>query len=402
MQSDHNESHEPAKTEVVRPPEADTEAQTFCYSDEQKLGVFSVASLVLNKMIGSGIFSTPAAVFRSTGSIGVSLLFWFVGGVLAFCGLSIWLEFGLAIPRSGGEKNYLERVYRRPKYLTTCVLAAQMVLLGFSTGNAIDFGQFIVDACNAVVANETWAERAIATGCVTFAVVLHGVFPQWGIRLMNVVGLFKVIFMLVIAFSGVAALAGYRGTDDPHNFDDSFSKMDMERYGKGGFRGYSSALLSVIYSFSGWETANYVLSEVRNPRRTLAIAAPLAVGTVTILYMLANIAYFAAVDKLELVMSDVTVAAIFFKNMFGESAADKTLPVFVAVSSLGGVLAASFSHSRLTQELGKEGILPFGKFWASNSPCNAPAASLFLHWIVTVIVLVAPPLGQSYEAVMKL
>ncbi len=280
------------------------------------------------------------------------------------------------MPRSGGEKNYLERIFRRPRHLATCVLAAQMVLLGFSAGNAVAFGQLIVDACSSTVAGETWAARAIGIACVTIAVLLHSVLPQWGVRLMNLMGVFKVLVMLVIAFSGVAALVGYRGTDDPHNFDHSFSRADMARYGTGGFCAYSNALISIVYSFSGWESANYVLSEVRNPRRTLAIAAPLAVGLVTVLYMLANIAYFAAVGKSDLATSELLVAALFFKNMFGDGAAAKTLPVFVAVSSLGSVLATSFAHSRLNQELGKDRILPFGRFWASNKPCNAPAASV--------------------------
>ncbi|OAA73057.1 Amino acid/polyamine transporter I [Akanthomyces lecanii RCEF 1005] len=402
MRSDRNDSHGSAKSIVVRQRHADVEAQQFSYSDERKLGIFSTAFLIINKMIGTGIFSAPATVFSATGSVGISLLLWLLGGILAFCGLSIYLEFGLAIPRSGGEKNYLERIYRRPKYLASCILALQMVLLGFSAGNAVAFGQLIVNACSSTLTGETWAARAIGIGCMTFAVLLHSLLPQWGVRLMNLMGVFKVVVMLVIAFSGVAALAGYRGTDDPHNFDHSFSRTDMERYGAGGFYAYSSALLSIIYTFSGWESANYVLSEVRNPRRTLAIAAPLAVGVVTVLYMMANIAYFAAVRKLDLATSELLVAALFFKNMFGESAAAKTLPVFVAVSSLGSVLATSFAHSRLNQELGKERILPFGRFWASNKPCNAPAASLVLHWVITVIVIAAPPLGHSYDAIIEL
>ena len=80
--------------------------------------------------------------------------------------------------------------------------------------------------------------------------------------------------------------------------------------------------------------------------------------------------------------------------------------VFIAAQVTGGclgsVLATSFAHSRLNQELAKQRILPLGKFWASNRPFNAPAASLLLHWIVTMIVLFAPPLGQSYDVLVKL
>ena len=52
--------------------------------------------------------------------------------------------------------------------------------------------------------------------------------------------------------------------------------------------------------------------------------------------------------------------------------------------------------------MAKEGLLPFSRFFASNKPFGAPAASLFLHWLVTVIVLVAPPAGEAYEFIVDL
>ncbi|KAK6846131.1 amino acid transporter [Apiospora arundinis] len=100
--------------------------------------------------------------------------------------------------------------------------------------------------------------------------------------------------------------------------------------------------------------------------------------------------------------SEVIVAGVFFRNMFGDSAAARSLPVFVALSNMGNVLAVSFAHARLNQEFGKEGLLPWSRFWASIKPFNAPAASLFLHWLVTVIVLVAPPPGPAYNFIVQL
>ncbi|KAJ4285937.1 hypothetical protein N0V88_008212 [Collariella sp. IMI 366227] len=244
----------------------------YAYDDSRKLGITGAVFLILNKMIGTGIFSTPSSIFAATGSVGVSLMLWVIGGLLTFCGLSVWLEFGLAIPRSGGEKNYLERIYRHPRYLATCV---------------------------------------------------------------------------------------------------PFRIESGEGYGGGGAYAYSNALLNIVYSYKGWENANYVLGEIRDPRRTLTIAAPLAVGGVTILYVLANVAYFAAIPKADLATSEVIVAGLFFKNVFGDSAGARSLPAFVALSNLGNVLAVSFAHARLNQELGKEGLLPLSRVWGSNKPFNS-------------------------------
>jgi amino acid transporter len=129
---------------------------------------------------------------------------------------------------------------------------------------------------------------------------------------------------------------------------------------------------------------------------------PLAVGGVTILYILANVAYFAAIPKSDLANSEVIVAGLFFRNVFGDSAGVRSLPAFVALSNLGNVLAVSFAHSRLNQEFAKEGLLPFSRFWASIKPFNAPASALLLHWLVTVIILVAPPAGPAYNFIVDL
>lgn len=55
----------------------------------------------------------------------------------------------------------------------------------------------------------------------------------------------------------------------------------------------------------------------------------------------------------------------------------------------------------MVQELGREGILPFSRFWASNKPFNAPLAGLFEHWVVSVVIMLAPPPGDAYNFMVK-
>ena len=77
---------------------------------------------------------------------------------------------------------------------------------------------------------------------------------------------------------------------------------------------------------------------MKNPQRTVRIAGPLAIGVVTILYLLANIAYFAGATKDEITSSGRLVAALLFRNVYGAKA-ERALSVFVALSALGNVLA---------------------------------------------------------------
>jgi len=95
----------------------------FVIPEDRKLGVLSTTLLIVNRVVGTGIFSTPSTVVHFTDSVGASLIFWVLGGILTVAGMFVYLEFGTALPRSGGEKVYLERVYRRPRYLATCIFA---------------------------------------------------------------------------------------------------------------------------------------------------------------------------------------------------------------------------------------------------------------------------------------
>lgn len=65
---------------------------------------------------------------------------WLAGAIIALAGTAVYLEFGTAIPQNGGEKNYLEYVYRKPKFLVTGLYTGYVVLLGWASGNSVIFG----------------------------------------------------------------------------------------------------------------------------------------------------------------------------------------------------------------------------------------------------------------------
>lgn len=118
-------------------------------------------------------------------------------------------------------------------------------------------------------------------------------------------------------------------------------------------------------------------------------------------YLLANVAYFAAATPEEVVDSGVTVASLLMGKVFG-SAGQKAISVLIAISAFGIVITVTFAHARVHQELAKEGVLPFPKFWASSWPFGSPSAGLFLHWIPSFIVIVAVPFGDAYNFILDL
>ncbi|KAK0649949.1 amino acid permease-domain-containing protein [Cercophora newfieldiana] len=363
---------------------------------KRHIGVVSATFLIVNRVIGTGIFATPGAILALSGSVGLSLFIWVAGMLIAAAGTAVYLEFGTAIPKNGGEKNYLEYVFRKPKFLTTSLYTGYVVLLGWASGNSVIFGEYILHAANVEV--NRWNQRGIGLACITAAFLIHGTALKWGIRLQNLLGAIKVIIILIIVVAGWVALAGHLKLPEdqkPHNFTNAFEGTTGSAYG------VVTALYNVIWSYIGYSNANYALSETKNPIRTLKIAAPMAIGVISVLYMFVNIAYFAAVPKEEILAARRLVAASLFRNVFGGTA-ERALSVFVALSAFGNVLSVIFSQGRLVQELGREGVLPFSRLWASNKPFNAPLAGLFEHWAVSVIIMLAPPPGDAYDFILNL
>lgn len=95
------------------------------------------------------------------------------------------------------------------------------------------------------------------------------------------------------------------------------------------------------------------------------------------------------------------VASLFIEKMFGQSAG-RAINVIIALSAIGNVLAVIFGQGRINQELGREGVLPFSKFFASNKPFNAPFAGLALQWAVSLVIMLAPPEGDAYSFLLNL
>ncbi|KAJ7069425.1 amino acid transporter [Mycena amicta] len=406
--SDEKRSASDVEVDVVRASAAGGVELTFeeAYSLQtdvqggmgRHLGVFSCTMLIIGKIIGTGIFSTPSSILSSVGSVGASLFLWVLGFVLALCGLLIWLELGTMMPRSGGEKVYLEAIYRRPKYLATMVFAMNAILLGFTAAGCITN---VMDSVLIAAGqpDPQWVVRGIALGAIVFVTVLHGFTPKLGILVMNALSLFKVVILLIIVITGWVVLSGKTHIQDPHvNFRNAFEGSSHSG------NDYATATFKVLFAYNGWSNVNYVLNDVKDPVRTMTIAGPLGLGICAALYLLANIAYFAAASKAEIVKANVTVASLFFKNVFGEKA-EKALSVFVALSALGYALPIlyTFAAARVNQELAKEGVpLPFGnRFWASNWPTGkSPLGGLIVHLIPSMIVIIGPPPAVAYPFIL--
>lgn len=221
---------------------------------------------------------------------------------------------------------------------------------------------------------------------------------RWSLRIANFIGLVKLITLTFIGITGLVVLGGGTRVKGPTaNFRNAFSGTnDATAYGA------TNAMYKIIFSYAGFENAFNVVNEVKNPTRTLRWSAPLSLLVVSILYMLANIAYFAAATKEEILGSKVVAASIFFEKVFANKAAARALNFLIATSAFGNLIAVLIGQSRMMRECGRQGVLPWTKFWTSTKPFGTPLGPYAVKWGLTLIMILAPPAGDAFNFVVDL
>ncbi|KAF1930316.1 putative methionine permease [Didymella exigua CBS 183.55] len=331
-------------------PETSTLGRTISWS--------SAYILVISRVIGSGIFVTPGIIVKAVGSVGLSLSLWVLGAVIAACGLAVALEYGCMLPRSGGEKVYLEFTYRKPRYLASTLMAV----------NCIVFAQYTLYAFD--IEATDFLRKSLAVGLLTAITIVHGCFRKTGIAMQNILGWVKISLVVFMVFSGLW------GT-------------------------ISAALFKVFYSYAGLNNVSNVLNEVRNPIRTLKSVSITALITACVLYSLVNIAYFIVIPLDEIKESKELIAALFFERLFGATVGKVILPLAVALSGVGNVMFVTFALARLNQEIARQGFLPWPELLASSRPFNAPLGGLIVHYIPSLLVITLPPSGEVYSFILE-
>ena len=68
-------------------------------------------SVVVANTVGTGVFTSLGFQLLGIQSPFVLMMLWFVGGLTALCGALTYAELGANLPRSGGEYNFLSRLY---------------------------------------------------------------------------------------------------------------------------------------------------------------------------------------------------------------------------------------------------------------------------------------------------
>lgn len=365
------------------------------------LGIYSTTILFVSRILGSGIFTIPSSMFVNCG--GNILLFfgiWVLSAALAFAGLYLFLEFGSWIPKSGGRKNFLEQTYTKPNLMMSVTFACYSVMSGLTLSNAIVFGKYVMyslgydDAAGAV--QQHWS-KLISISVILSAVIIHGFSVRRGIFIQNIFGGMKLILIILMCGTGIYTLFFYQPEETQdvviHTAND-LHFLTFEEDSVVSISSIAAAIISSFFCFAGWDSVHSVVSEVKNPSRTLKISGPISLFVCFICYLLVNLAYVTVLTFDEIKEAGPLIGSVLFTKILGPFLGSRVLSMTVALSAFSNILVVMYGISRMNQEVFREGYLPFSEFMASNTPGDAPLPAIVLCAVLTIMWIVALP-GDS-------
>lgn len=338
-------------------------------NDEQEklprsLGMWGIWLLVVNGLIGAGIFGLPSGAARLAGDW--SPLIYVFCALLILPILLSFAELASYFRGTGGPMRYATEAFGH--------------FVGFQTGWLFWAARTVSFAANAVLLVNSvgyfWPQAAEGTGRVISLLVICG-----GLTFINVIGSvrairslasltvvkFAVLLLLVIA--GFIQLSG--------DVLPSIGREPAEGTDLG------AATLLLIYAFVGFESAVVPAGEAKNPARDMPRALLLGLGMVVALYLLIQFVSVAAVPDIADSQSPLLdVAAALFGTV------GATILMLGVVASVGGNLVGSmFSTPRLTYALSLDESLPRW-FSAVHARFRTPANSIIFYGVLSFLLAV--------------
>lgn len=330
-----------------------------------KYTIATALSIVIANIIGTGVFTSLGFQLETIQSGFALMLLWVVGGIAALCGALSYAEIGAALPRSGGEYNFLSRIYHPGAGFIAGWISST---IGFSAPVAlvaITFAAYLRAAFLPDMEAETaaWLERLLAATLILVVAAIHasrrrvsGQF-QYGFTILKV---FCILGFSATAFVAMEAI-------DLAVFVPSANEVSTLTSS-----GFAIALIYVSYAYSGWSAATYFTGEMETPQRTLPKVLFWGTCVVLVLYLILN-AVFLLAAPMDLLVGEVEVGVITARHVFGEVGA-KIMGIMLAILLISTASAMTIAGPRVLQMIGQD--ISIFKFLAKENRDGLPVNAI--------------------------
>src|ERR1044071_3862279 len=322
---------------------------------------------VVASMVGTGIFTSLG--FQVTGlPTGFSILaLWIAGGICALCGALSYAELGAALPRSGGEYNFLSVIYHPSLGFLAGWISATIGFAAPVAIAAIAFGTYFADVVPGL--NPIVLSLAIVVICT--AVLLRDL--QLGSAFQNGSTILKIALILVIVVAGFCVKSSQSISFLPAKGDGTLIMSAP----------FAVSLYWVMYAYSGWNASTYIVGELRNPSRTVLVSVGLGTIAVMALYLAIN-AVFLRTTPMADMAGKQQVAVIAGSHIFGAPGA-KLMGLFICLGLISTVSGMMWIGPRITAAMGED--LRALSWLGRRNPHGVPTNAILTQFAIVVGLL---------------
>ncbi|HJY54147.1 MAG TPA: amino acid permease [Candidatus Udaeobacter sp.] len=344
---------------------------------KRTIGFVTACSIVIANIIGTGVFTSLGFQLTDIQSGFALLMLWVVGGVAALCGALCYGELAAALPRSGGEYHFLSQIYH-PAFgfmagfvSATVGFAAPVALAAMAFGKYFN-GVFGVGSPVALSFVAVWIVAAFHLGNL-----------QVGSAFQNVSTLVKLL--LIGAMIGGALFV-------PSKQPLSFLPVagDKASILSGAF---AVALVYVMYSYSGWNAAAYITSEIKRPEKNVPRSLLAGTGVVILIYVLLNGVFLATTPAQEM-KGQLEVALVAGKHIFGENGG-RFAGAVICLGLISAISSMTWIGPRVTMSMGEDHWLL--RLLGRKNQHGIPRNAVLLQLLIVNLLL----LTQSFQDVVR-
>ncbi|WP_371397978.1 APC family permease [Fretibacter rubidus] len=341
----------------------------------------TATAIIIANMVGTGVFTSLGFQLLDIQDGFALLMLWVLGGVAALCGAASYGELGAALPRSGGEYNFLGRIYHPAAGFISGWISAVIGFAAPIAASAIVFGTYATAALPGDYG--PWVTKGLAASVVIIATLIHGRNRGSSGAFQSSFTLIKVIMIVAFCLAGLLLVADAQ----PISFAPSASGFDAMTSGS-----YAVALIYVSYAYTGWNAATYISGEMKNPQRDLPRVLLVGTAIVMALYVALNYV-FLRVAPIDAMTGREEIGYIAATYIFGDTAARVT-GMALALLLVSTVSAMVLAGPRALQGVGED--FPALGFLGRVNGAGVPRNAIYFQSAVTLIFI----LTSSFEFIV--
>ncbi len=343
----------------------------------RRIGLVTAISIVVANMIGAGIFTTSGLAAGNLSGPLIVLFFWIFGGMVALSGALCYVELATRMPQDGGEYLYLKRLYDPAVGFLS---GWTSFFIGFSApiaASAIGFSEYIFQGdptgrFSSDPVQIAWVKKIMAITVIVLFTILHYFGHKWGSRVQNLLTGIKIAIVLGLAVAGLSL-----GKGDWSNF--SAHANDSH-----GAIAAGTAMMLIMFSYSGWNASSYIAGEIRDPGRTLPRSLILGTVIVILIYLSINLFIFYAIPFHQ-AQGVITIVESASAQAFGEWFG-RILGILSGIALLSSLSAFILLGPRIYYAMGRDKL--FFPFAARIHPrFGVPGISIIIQGAISIILV---------------